>query len=171
MRKANGSVQLFFRFLLILLAISITFSAVTMIEIYKSRNNLNQIKEELQESRKFRIETKKFLDKLNIESDPMTVTYYAPFDNKSGICNDGDPFHTATGTLPGPGTFAVNPDVIPYHSNVYILYKDGRIERGRALDTGSAIRASRSKIDSFRWTYKQAMIEGVKEATVLWTKT
>ncbi|MDW7670000.1 MAG: hypothetical protein SCJ93_14340, partial [Bacillota bacterium] len=28
------------------------------------------------------------------------VTAYAPFDNQSGMCNDGDPTSTATGTYP-----------------------------------------------------------------------
>lgn len=37
------------------------------------------------------------------------------------ICNDGDATTTATGTVPTPGrTIAVDPDVIPYGSEVII---------------------------------------------------
>ena len=34
------------------------------------------------------------------------VTAYAPYDNKSGMCNDGTPDTTATNTKPKRGTIA-----------------------------------------------------------------
>jgi 3D (Asp-Asp-Asp) domain-containing protein len=132
----------------------------------ETQEHMQYIREQLEESKKFREETKRFLDKLKIEPD-VTVSYYAPLDNKSGICANSDPFHTATGSLPGPGTFAVNPLVIPYYSDVWIIYRDGRIERGKAVDTGGLIRASRSKIDVYRDSYGEAMREGVKKAVVI----
>ena len=38
-------------------------------------------------------EIKQFLDKWNIEV--FEVTAYSPYDNRSGICNDGNPNYTA----------------------------------------------------------------------------
>jgi 3D (Asp-Asp-Asp) domain-containing protein len=128
---------------------------------------LKQIRQELEEAKLFRIQVRQFLDKLNIEPE-QTVTYYAPYDNKSGICSDGNPNSTATGTKPKEGTMAVNPAVIPYGAEIALIYKDGRIERGRAEDTGGAIRASRSKVDVFRRTHAEAIKDGKKEATAIW---
>jgi 3D (Asp-Asp-Asp) domain-containing protein len=128
---------------------------------------LQQIRQELEEAKLFRIQIKQFLDKLNIEPE-QTITYYAPYDNKSGICSDGNPNNTATGAKPKEGTMAVNPAVIPYGAEIALIYKDGRIERGRAEDTGGAIRASRSKVDVFRWTHEQAIKDGKREATAVW---
>jgi 3D (Asp-Asp-Asp) domain-containing protein len=50
----------------------------------------------------------------------VETTGYAPFDNKSGICNNGDPFHTSTGERPGPEIVAVDPCVFPYGTKMYI---------------------------------------------------
>jgi 3D (Asp-Asp-Asp) domain-containing protein len=168
--RPKGIVTSFLIFLFILLAASISLIFISIIELQRvkeeTREHMRYIREQLEESKKFREETKRFLDKLKIEPD-MTVSYYAPLDNKSGICADNNPIATATGSLPGPGSFAVNPMVIPYHSDVWILYSDGRIERGKAVDTGGLIRASRSKIDVYRDSYREAMREGVKKAVVI----
>lgn len=93
----------------------------------------------------------------------MTVTAYAPHDNKSGICNDGDPTKTSTGTYPDWGTVAVNPETIPYGTRLYI---PGYGE-GVALDTGGAMRRNPNKIDLYFDTYEQAMEWGVKELEVI----
>ena len=41
------------------------------------------------------------------------VTAYSPYDNQSGISADENPSVTSTGTTPGWGTIAVDPEVIP----------------------------------------------------------
>ena len=69
----------------------------------------------------------------------IDASAYAPYDNVSGACNDGTPNSTATGTVPTEGTFAVNPELIPYYSRM-ILIGDGWIEQGQALDTGGYLR-------------------------------
>ena len=77
----------------------------------------------------------------------------------SGVCNDGNPFSTATGTVPGKGTFAVNPELIPYYSKMFIL-GDSWIEQGQALDTGAAMREpdlELPRVDIFKRTYSEAM--------------
>lgn len=94
------------------------------------------------------------------------ISAYSPYDDKNYINSDGSPNSTATGTKPGPGTFAVDPTVIPYGSKITIIYPDGTIERGVAEDTGGAIKNNR--IDVFRWTFDGAIEFGMQDAVVLW---
>ena len=104
---------------------------------------------------------------LPIEQDYYEVTArisaYAPFDNKSGICNNGDPMNTATMTLPQRGTLAVDPRRLPYGSRIYIP----GYGYGTAEDTGSFMRNYDGiAIDVFVETYKEAMEFGVQYKTV-----
>lgn len=98
--------------------------------------------------------------------DTFQVTAYSPYDNISGMENDGNPNKTATGTKPRPGTIAVDPKVIPYGSKIIIVYEDGTIEHGVAEDCGGLIKGN--VIDVFRQTYKEAVKHGRREATVIW---
>jgi 3D (Asp-Asp-Asp) domain-containing protein len=98
--------------------------------------------------------------------DTFQVTAYSPYDNVSGMENDGNPNRTATGTKPRPGTIAVDPNIIPYGSKIIIVYEDGTVERGIAEDCGGLIKGN--IIDVFRHTYKEAVKHGRREATVIW---
>lgn len=102
------------------------------------------------EGRKYRIEK-------------LIVTAYAPFDNKSGICNDGDPTKTSTGTRPDWGTIAVNPKRFPYGTKFYI---EG-YGYGVGFDTGGAMRKNSNKIDIYMDTYEQAISWGKREIEVI----
>ena len=93
----------------------------------------------------------------------MTVTAYAPLDNQSGICADSDPTSTSTGTYPGIGTVAVDPERFPYGTEFYI---PGYGE-GVALDTGAAVRADNNKIDVCMSTYAEAKEWGVQVLEVV----
>lgn len=100
----------------------------------------------------------------NYREITAVVTAYAPFDNQSGICNDGDPTNTSTGTYPQHGTIAADPARIPYGTKVYIPgYGYGTIE-----DTGGALRNDKNNIrlDVFVDTYAEAMAFGRKTMTV-----
>lgn len=96
----------------------------------------------------------------------MTATAYAPYDNQSGVCNDGNPNSTSTGTKPADGTIVVNPKKIAYHSELIIIGDGGSI-KGQALDTGGAMRQNPYQIDIFHWTYKEAMEFGRQEVIVI----
>ncbi len=93
------------------------------------------------------------------------VTAYAPFDNQSGMCNDGDPTNTATGTYPDWGTLAADPARVPYGT---ILYIPG-YGMGEAKDTGGALRrdAENIRIDIYVDTYEQARAWGVRELEIV----
>ena len=94
----------------------------------------------------------------------MRVTGYAPFDNGSGICNDGDPTNTSTGTYPQNGTVAVDPNKIPYETELYIP----GYGYGIAEDTGGAMRSYNGyAIDLFFDTYEEAMRWGVQYVDVI----
>lgn len=91
------------------------------------------------------------------------VTAYC-IENYPHRCNDGDPSTTATGTKPIPGvTVAVDPNVIPYHSNVII---NGRTYI--ANDTGGHIKGNR--VDIVFATHQEALNFGVQYADVYWVK-
>lgn len=61
---------------------------------------------------------KHFMDALGIE--PIETSAYAPWDNISGICTDGYPDMTATGTKTRVGVLAVDPKTIPYGTKIFI---------------------------------------------------
>jgi 3D (Asp-Asp-Asp) domain-containing protein len=96
------------------------------------------------------------------ETEPVVarVTAYAPFDNQSGTCNDGDPNHTSTGQRPGPTIAAVDPDKIPYGTRFTLEGFDRVFVAG---DTGSALRAYDGiAVDIYMETYDEARRWGVQ---------
>ena len=97
----------------------------------------------------------------------FTATAYSPFDNVSGIENDGDPSHTATGSRPQKGTIAVDPEIIPYYSKMIIIGDDWG-EHGIALDTGFTMRKHDYWIDIYKNTYQQTLEFGKQDVVVIW---
>jgi len=79
-----------------------------------------------------------------------------------------DPYYgiTASGTKAQPGTVAVDPDVIPLGTKLYIASTDGSPDYGfaTALDTGSAIKGYR--IDLFMENNQDAMDYGRRQVKV-----
>ena len=99
-----------------------------------------------------------------ITTQEAIVTAYAPHDNVSGICNDGDPTSTATGTYPKHGTLAADPERLPYGTEIYIPgYGLGTVE-----DTGGALRNDKEniRIDVFMSSYENAIEWGKQELVV-----
>ncbi len=114
-------------------------------------------------------------EKLRLQFDSITIegwkvvgviaTAYAPLDNKSGMCADGNPNITATGTKPSRGTIAVNPNLIPYHSKMVII-GDSWIMEGTALDTGGRMCQEVYWIDIFHEDYISAINFGKQHVIV-----
>jgi 3D (Asp-Asp-Asp) domain-containing protein len=139
---------------------------------------IEEIEEKIKEKTEEKIEqkTEKEITKENDEEDKTTevsrggekyipiraiVTAYAPYDNKSGMCNDGTPDTTATNTKPKRGTIAADPKRIPYGTKLYIPeYGYGIVE-----DTGSALRKDKDniRIDVYMDTYEEAIEWGKKK--------
>lgn len=126
-------------------------------ELGKVQNKVEELKGDLET-------LSNFSDRYKIGS--FEVTAYSPYDNVSGMENNGNSDATSTGVKPTDGTIAVDPNVIPYGSKIIIIYEDGTVEKGRAEDCGGAIKGN--IIDVFRWTYKEAVKHGRREAVVIW---
>jgi len=87
------------------------------------------------------------------------VTAYAPFDNRSGMCNDGNPNVTSRGYRPSRAYAAVDPEKIAYDTKLNIPGY-GEVIAG---DTGGALRSYEGiAIDVFMDTYEEAIAWGVQ---------
>lgn len=90
----------------------------------------------------------------------ITATAYAPGPHDNDQWGD----KTYLGTNIRPGVIAVDPDVIPLGSRVYIEYPDGRGVYAVAEDTGGAIKGNR--IDIAKWSVPEAEDFGMQKVKV-----
>lgn len=76
--------------------------------------------------------------------------------------------YTATGTPVYKGGVAVNPDLIPYGTQLYIVSSDGSFVYGyaTAVDTGGALMSGEALVDVFYPTYDECVIWGRRDVTV-----
>ena len=94
------------------------------------------------------------------------ITHYCPCRK----CCGKDPSHpaygiTATGTVATEGrTIGVDPDVIPFGTEVLVVYEDGTEAVYVAEDCGSGVDGNH--IDVFMNDHQAAKIEGIKTAEV-----
>lgn len=96
--------------------------------------------------------------------EDCTVTWYtadtcgkAPDHPAYGITASGLPVEEGV-------TCAVDPEVIPLFSEVYVHYEDGTVERLRATDTG----VDGSWVDIYTPDYDYAVRRGLQHLTVYW---
>ena len=90
------------------------------------------------------------------------ITHYCPGPCCCGKWADGI---TSTGTKATQGrTIAVDPAVIPYGSEVLVVYEDGTEAVYIAEDCGGAIQGNR--IDVYMDSHQAALVEGIKAAEV-----
>ncbi len=75
---------------------------------------------------------------------------------------------TATGRLARYGVVAVDPDIIPYGSILYIVSNDGQVVYGYAVagDTGGALWAGTAIVDLYYNTYDECCQFGRRDVTV-----
>lgn len=90
----------------------------------------------------------------------IKATAYAPGAHDNDQWGD----KTFLGTNIRPGVIAVDPNVIPLGSHVYIEYPDGHGEYATAEDTGGAIKGNR--IDVAKWSVNEAEDFGIKNVKV-----
>ncbi len=74
----------------------------------------------------------------------------------------------ATGVKPQPGYIAVNPNVIPYGTKMYIVSTDGRIVYGYAIaaDTGGFIHSRPTNVDLFYDTLAECYSFGRRNVNI-----
>ena len=90
------------------------------------------------------------------------VSHYCACELCCGDYSDG---YTSTGTVATEGrTIAVDPDVIPYGTEVVLLYSDGTVGHYIAEDCGGSIKDNR--IDVYMDNHKDALAAGIKTAEV-----
>lgn len=89
-----------------------------------------------------------------------TATAYAPGPHDNDQWGD----KTYLGTQIRPGVIAVDPDVIPLGSKVYIELPNGYGMHAVAEDTGGAIKGNR--IDIAKWSVAEAEDFGMKDVKV-----
>ncbi|MBC8014278.1 MAG: hypothetical protein H7X79_00855 [Sporomusaceae bacterium] len=90
----------------------------------------------------------------------IKATAYAPGPHDNGKWGN----LTHIGTQVRPGIIAVDPNVIPLGSRVYIEYPDGHGEYAIAEDTGGAIKGNR--VDIAKWSVNEAYDFGIQNVKV-----
>lgn len=104
-----------------------------------------------------------------------TLDGVAPSSYRSVMTNvraTGYSAHDGAGTASGRpamvGNVAVNPDVIPYGTRLYITSADGSFVYGYAIaaDTGTALMDGRVGVDLFYNTYEESCQNGVKRVNI-----
>ena len=76
--------------------------------------------------------------------------------------------YTASGRKAGVGYVAVNPNVIPYGSKLYIVSADNRFIYGCAIaaDTGTALMSGHAGVDLYYATYLESCLNGAKYVNI-----
>lgn len=136
--------------------------------------------------------TKEPVDKVVLVGKETTQTSYAPFEVKSSGSNtftdsngntvaysrvltgSGTAYtapagaYTATGVPAYLGGVAVNPNIIPYGSRLYIASTDGSVVYGyaTAVDTGGALMAGTALVDLFYPSYGECVNFGRRNVNV-----
>ena len=77
-------------------------------------------------------------------------------------------FHTCTGKVPQKGYIAVNKDIIPLHSRLFIRTKDGCFIYGyaEAEDTGGFAKTTNRIVDLYFDTYEECCQFGLRDVEV-----
>ena len=103
-------------------------------------------------------------DNIVLDSNGNPVNYVRKITGKGTAYSAKDGAKTASGRYAIPGHVAVNPNVIPYGSKLYIKSADGDFVYGYAVaaDTGIALMDGRVTVDLFFDTYLESCLFGAK---------
>ena len=147
------------KIILILLVIIIGFSFGVMKSYYDIE--VNELERDLREFEK-KLEVAQNQAEVNYMFGEATA-YHPP---SGGINSDENPEVTSIGEKAKAGVIAVDPDRIPYGSEVMII-TDNTVIRGQALDTGKDMREN-DQVDILMDCPEQAKKWGRKEAHIIW---
>lgn len=103
-----------------------------------------------------------------VDASGRTVSYVRSLTGKATAYTANPGASTATGRPVEMGVVAVDPDVIPYGTNLYIASADGKYVYGYALaaDTGGAVRSGNVLVDLFYSTESQCRAFGRRDVVV-----
>ena len=121
------------------------------------------------ESRLGKLEAYIEMEKVRAEQKDVNYMYgvataYTP--SEGGINADSDPSVTATMQPAKEGIIAVNPNVIPFGSQVMIIHQ-GTVIRGVANDTGGAMRQNPNQVDILMECINEAREWGRKNVHII----
>lgn len=160
----------FIKALLVLLSVVLFIGLYCAIDSNLQRYN-NQIEKSLDELDVKKVEKKTDVN-IYVNQNEKDVNYmygiataYTP--SYGGINSDTDPTVTSTMKPAKNGVIAVNPNVIPYGSEVMIIH-NGTVIRGQAQDTGGAMRQNKNQVDILIEDYERALEWGRKEVHIIW---
>lgn len=103
-----------------------------------------------------------------VDASGRTVSYSRMLTGKGTAYTAPVGSTTATGRPVQVGLVAVDPSIIPYGTNLYIVSADGKVVYGYALaaDTGSALRSGEALVDLFYDTESQCLAFGRRDVIV-----
>lgn len=101
---------------------------------------------------------------LQLDANGVPTNYSRKITGKGTAYSAWDGAKTASGRYAIPGHVAVNPNVIPYGSRLYIRSADGKFVYGYAIaaDTGIALMDGRVTVDLYFDTYLESCLFGAK---------
>jgi len=103
-----------------------------------------------------------------VDANGRAVSYSKKLTGKGTAYTAAPGSKTSTGRTVEVGIVAVDPDVIPYGTRLYIVSADGRYVYGYALaaDTGGALKSGAALVDVFYETESQCRAFGRRDVVV-----
>lgn len=102
------------------------------------------------------------------DSSGNQIAYASKIVGTATAYSDSEGALTATGVPVYYGGVAVNPNIIPYGSKMYIVSNDGQYVYGyaTAVDTGGAMMSGSALVDLFYWSQSECYAFGRRSVTV-----
>lgn len=106
-------------------------------------------------------------DDLYVDADGAPLKYKTSLHGKSCAYTAEEGALMSTGKAVEQGYVAVNPDIIPYGSKLYIVADDGEVYGyAIAADTGGSVGRNDILVDLFMWSYDECIQWGAKDVTI-----
>ena len=104
---------------------------------------------------------------IKLDANGVPVSYSQTLHGKSCAYTADEGALMSTGLTVDQGYVAVNPNVIPYGSRLYIIADDGEVYGyAIAADTGATVGRDEILVDLFMWEYDDCVNWGAKNVTV-----
>lgn len=105
---------------------------------------------------------------IELDANGRPVNYQKLITGKATAYSPRDGGFTATGKRVQVGYVAVDPDIIPYGTELYIITADGSIVYGYAVaeDTGGFTKSGKITVDLFFNTYEECISFGVRNVEI-----